>query len=650
VADIGYVALLLALVVSIYSAVTFVLGSKKRLPTVVQGARYGVIAVFGLISLSVIILLHALITHNFEIEYVATYTSSGLSLPYCISALWAGNAGSMLFWAWLLSVFAMAVVLRKQDSIRQLIPFASTIIMLIEVFFLILLVSVSNPLAKLPFILGEGAGLNPLLENPAMVIHPPLLLAGYAGFAVPFAFAMSALVTKSLGSGWLTTVRRWMLLAWLLLGMGNITGAWWAYVEIGWGGYWAWDPVENAGLMPWLMATAFLHSSTMQRRRGMLKAWNMLLIISIFLLTIFGTFLARSGVAFSVHTFAESAQGSFYLAFMLVTLVSSLVLLYYCRHELKSEAKIGSLFSKESLSLLTSLLLAVATYAVFLGTIFPVISQAIHGVRMSVRATFFNQVNGPIFLIIILLMGICAFIGWQKVPGKSLIRKLRIPLLVTLITGVALFLGGVGNGYALLGFMLCGFAISSIVYKWFREVRARHRGKVENHLRAFCGLLWSNRPHYGGYIVHVAILLIAIGVIGSSFYEVEKEVTLMPGESIAIKNFILTYEGMKSESTPTMTSFTAAIAVRNKGKLVKLLSPKIYSYQSFSQRFAEVALHTTPLVDLYVVPIGWTRDGKATFVVSLKPLVLWLWIGGGVLLLGGWLCLTANSQKRRITA
>lgn len=447
--------------------------------------------------------------------------------------------------------------------------------------------------------------------------------------------------TKEMGKEWITAVRRYTLLAWLLLGLGNLSGAWWAYAVLGWGGYGAWDPVENAGLMPWLTVTAFLHSSAAQRRRGMFKIWNMLLIIFAFFLIIFGAFLTRSGIVHSVHAFAESTQGPFFLAFMLIALAGSLYLVYYRRHELRSEVKIDSLLSKESFFLLTSLLLIVATYAVFFGTIFPAISQVTQGIRVSVREAFFNQVTGPIFLIIILLMGICVSVGRQLMLSKSGVSKFLPPLVVALIMGVSLFLGGISKGYALLGFVVCGFVTSAIIYKWFLEVRARRQSKEENYLRAFWQLLGANRQHYGGYIVHLAIVLITIGVIGSSFYQVEKQDSLVPGESITVKNYNLTYEGIKSTGTPNRIVFTAALSV-DKGGTVRQLSPQVFFQRGWEQRFAEVAIHTTLLEELYVALAGWTRDGKATFNISVKPLLIWLWIGGSVLLLGGLLCLTAN--------
>ena len=326
-ADIGYIALFLALATSIYSAITYIIGVKKKHQALIESARNGLLATCGLVSVSVAVLLYAILSHNFQIEYVASYTSRDTPLAYLISALWAGNAGSLLFWAWLLSLFAMMVVLQNRNKNRGLVPYASSIIMLTEAFFLILLISVSNPFHELGFVPAEGMGLNPLLENPGMIIHPPLLLAGYVGFTVPFAFAIAALLTVKFGDEWIITIRRWTLLAWLLLGFGNLLGAWWAYVELGWGGYWAWDPVENAGLMPWLVATAFLHSIMIQRRKGMLKIWNMVLIILTFNLAIFGTFLTRSGILSSVHSFGDTNMGPFFLVFMGIALFGSLGLL-----------------------------------------------------------------------------------------------------------------------------------------------------------------------------------------------------------------------------------------------------------------------------------------------------------------------------------
>jgi cytochrome c-type biogenesis protein CcmF len=644
-ADIGYITLFLALAASIYSAIAFAFGARGKHPALTGSARNGLLAVCGLVSISVAVLVYALLTHDFQIEYVASYTSRDLSLPYLLSALWAGNDGSLLFWAWLLSLFAAVVVLQKRDVGKILVPYASSIVMFTEAFFLILLLSVSNPFHKLPFAPAEGMGLNPLLENPGMIIHPPTLLVGYVAFTIPFAFAMAALLARRLGDDWLIAIRRWTLLAWLFLGIGNILGAWWAYVELGWGGYWAWDPVENAGLMPWLVATAFLHSIMMQRRRGMLKVWNMVLIILTFSLAIFGTFLTRSGILSSVHTFSESALGPFFLAFIGITLFGSLGLLYYRSEELKSEAEMESLVSRESTFLLNNLLLVGAAFAIFLGTVFPVISETVRGVKISVGPPFFNQVNGPIFLAIILLTGICTLIGWRRASIKNLLRNFLWPLVAALILVIVLFVSGIREWYALIAFPVCGFVLSTILYEWFRGTRARHRMRAENYLKAFWGLIGTNRPRYGGYIVHIAIILIAIGVIGSSFYELEKEVTLMPGESMTIKNYTLTYENMDRYETESKLVVTATLSVYNNGILKGVLTPEKYFHRTYEQPVTEVAIRTTLLEDLYVILIGWDEDGTTAFKVLVNPLVNWIWIGGGVFLLGGLIAFWPDQRR-----
>lgn len=435
-------------------------------------------------------------------------------------------------------------------------------------------------------------------------------------------------------------------MSWLLLGVGNIIGAWWAYVELGWGGYWAWDPVENASFMPWLVATAFLHSIMMQRRRRMLKVWNMVLIILTFSLTIFGTFLTRSGVISSVHTFAESPLLSYlFLAFIGVTLFGSLGLLYYRSEELKGEAEMESLVSRESTFLLNNLLLVGAAFAIFLGTVFPVISEAVRGVKISVGPPFFNQVNGPIFLAIILLTGICALIGWRRASIKNLVRNFLWPLVVALMLGIGLFIFGIREWYALVAFLVCGFVLSTIVYEWFRGTRARHRMRAENYLKAFLGLIGANRPRYGGYIVHIAIILIAIGVVGSSFYSVEKEAALMPGESMTINDYTLTYDNLDSYETESKLVVMATLSVYNQGKLIGELIPEKYFHRSYQQPVTEVAIRSTLIEDLYVILVGWDEDGTTAFKVLVNPLVNWIWIGGVVFVIGGLIAFWPERRK-----
>lgn len=646
-ADIGYISLFLALIASAYSAVAYIIGAKGRHPALIRSAKNSLLATCGLVSISTAVLLYALLTHNFQIEYVASYTSRDMSVTYLLSALWAGNDGSLLFWAWLLSTFAAIVVLQKRDIGRKLVTYAAAIIMITQSFFLILLLFISNPFQELLFAPLDGRGLNPLLENPGMLFHPPFLLAGYVGFTVPFAFAIAALLTRRLGDEWIITIRRWTLLSWLSLGIGNLLGAWWAYVELGWGGFWAWDPVENASFLPWLVATAFLHSIMMQRRRGMLKVWNMVLIVLTFSLAILGTFLTRSGVLSSVHTFTESPLlGASFLVFIGIVLLGSLGLLYSRNEELKSEVQMESLISRESTFLFNNLLLIAAAFAILLGTFFPLISEAVRGVKISVGPPFYNQVLVPIFLAIILLAGVCALIGWRRASTRNLIRNFLWPVVATLIAAILLFILGIREWYAIVAFSISGFVIFTILYEWFRGMRARHRTRSENYLKALWKLLMTNRPRYGGYIVHIGIVIFALGVIGSSLYDVEKETTLMPGDTMTIGNYTLIYESMNSYETESKEVVTATLSVYEQGKPIGILTPEKYFHRNYNQAVTEVAIRSTLFEDLYVILIGWDDDGATAFKVLVNPLVSWLWIGGTVMVLGGLIAFWPERRKR----
>lgn len=645
ISDIGFVTLLLALVASIYSVIAHIFGARNNHQTLIQSARNSLIAACGLLSIAVIALTYALVAHNFQIAYVAAYTNRDLSLIYRLSALWAGNDGSLLFWTWLLSAVATVVVLQKREMGKALIPYAASVIMLTQTFFLIVLLLLSNPFEKTAFIQTDGRGLNPLLENPGMILHPPTLLMGYVLFTIPFAFAIAALLTKRLGDEWIITIRRWTLLAWLFLGLGNVLGAWWAYVELGWGGYWAWDPVESASFMPWLTATAFLHSIMMQRRRGMLKIWNMVLIIITFALSIFGTFLTRSGILSSVHTFSESSLGPFFLVFIGIILFGSLGLLYYRSDDLKGEAEMESLVSRESTFLLNNLLLVGAAFAIFVGTTFPLISEAVRGVKITVGPPFFNQVTAPIFLAIIILTGVCALIGWRRATLKNLVRNFLWPLLTAILVGIILFIAGIRTGFAITAFFVCSFVLFTISYEWFRGTRARHRMRNENYAVAFWGLIAANRPRYGGYIVHIGILLMAIGIVGSSFYNTEQDATLVTGDSMNIGQYTLTYDDFDYFETRSKEVVSATLSVRKEDKLLYVLTPEKYFHQSYEQPVTEVAIHGNLAEDLYVILVGWDTQGLTTFKVLINPVVNWIWIGGFLLILGGLISFWPEKQR-----
>jgi len=619
----GYAVLLLALAASLYAAIAYFTGARGRHPKLIQSARGSLLVAGGLVTLSVIILLIALLTRNFELSYVASYTSRNTPLAYVISALWAGNDGSMLFWAWFVAIFAVAVVLQRRDRNRELVPYASGIIMIVQAFFLLIIIAAANPFESLSVAPADGRGLNPMLENPGMILHPPALLAGYVALTVPFAFAIAAMLSNRIGNDWLGAVRRWALAAWLLLGIGNIIGAWWAYVELGWGGYWAWDPVENAGLMPWLVITAFLHSSMLQRRKGMFKVWTMVMVILAFSLSVFGTYINRSGVLSSVHTYGESAMGPFFLVFLIIIIIGSLGLLYYRKNSLKSEAEVEVLVSRESTFLLNNILLVGATAIVFIGTVFPGISEAIRGVRIEVGRTFFDRVNGPVFLAIILLAGLCTLIGWRSVSAGKFLRNLIWPAVIAAVLGIVLFILGVRAGYAIIGGFICGLAFFAILYRWFQEAK-------ENR-----GLFRGGRARYGGYIVHLAIVIMAVGIIGSSVYDISRDVSLKPGEAADIGGYRLVYRDLSLTEEPDKQVVSATLDVYRGDKLFTTVKPEKYFHRSFEQPVSEVAIHTGPLEDLYVILAGWDESNNASFTLLVNPLVLWLWVGGGIFLIGG---------------
>ncbi len=631
----GLISLVLALIAAVYTMVISISPAVMRNRARLSSIKNGVVVVCVLVSLSVLVLLFALIGHNFQLEYVASYSSTNMSLPYLVSALWAGNAGSLLLWAWILSVFSLVAVIRKQNVNKELISTATFVLMFVLAFFIILLLSVLNPFTTLAEPPAEGVGLNPLLENPGMIFHPPFLLDGYVALTVPFSFAIAALVTRRLGNEWVSTVRRWSLFSWLLLGVGNLIGAWWAYVELGWGGYWAWDPVENAGLMPWLLVTALLHSMIMQRRRNAFKLWNMVLVVLAFNLTIFGTFLTRSGFISSVHTFGESALGPFFLTFIAIALIIPLWLVISRRKELKSGGEVESILSREATFLLNNLLLVVITVAVLIGTIYPAVYELVRGVKINVNQSFFNIVNTPLLLIIILLAGVCTIIGWRKVTNKELGRLFLIPFGVAVILAIVLVVLGVDPWYAVAGYSIGAFALTAVGYQWWREIKESGRAKNENSIEASLRLLRTNKPRYGAYIVHISLAIMAIGVIGSSIFDVKQEATLSSGSSMEIQGYTLTYDSMDHFEEGDKFVVTADVSVYKNDKLVDTLKPAKIFHRSYEQPVTEVAIRTTLSSDLYVILSGWSDNGDIAFEVLVNPLVVWIWIGGVIFMIGG---------------
>ena len=638
-ADIGYIALVLGLIICVCSAAASIWGKRRNHPKLTSSAKNGIFVAFGLVTLSAIVLIYALQTHDFRIEYVASYTSRDMSWPYLFSAFWAGNAGSLLLWGWFLSFFAVVMVLWKREPTKELIPYASSVVMFTTAFFLFVLVFFANPFEKLSLVPPDGNGLNPLLQNPGMIFHPPLILAGFAALTLPFAFAMSVLITKGEERDWLVELRRWALIAWIFLSVGNVLGAWWAYVELGWGGYWGWDPVENLSFIPWLVTTALLHSVILQRVKGRDRLWTMVLTIIAFNLTILATLITRTGVLSSVHAFSNTGMGFLFLVFMELTLIIPLILIYSRRHLFKSDLKPGPLLSKEGGLQAINIAFLAASAIVLLATLFPLISESIGGEKANLGPSFYNIVVGPILLVIILFTGICTLTGWKQETALNLLRRFALPLAVLLILGITLALTTSLAGWATFSLAVCAFVICSVFIEAFRIVEARRQIRGENPVKALIGSLSASRSRYGAMIIHLGIALIAIGVIGSSAYTAEKEVSLSIGESTTLNQYTLTYEGLEDRFTPSMDIVTATLSVQNGGHDIGQLTPEKIFHRSFEQPVTEVAIHSTLREDLYVVLAGWSDDNTAQFTIMVRPAIKWIWIGGGFLMVGGLIAL-----------
>jgi len=605
------------------------------------------LAAAGLLTLASGLLFYNLLTSNFRVEYVASYTSRELPTLYKLSAFWGGQNGSLLLWAWLLSLFAIAVLLIHRKRQSNTLPYVIAILMAILLFFETLLLFIAPPFALLDRVPANGVGLNPLLQHPAMAAHPPLLYLGYVGMAVPLAFALAALLSGKLDDTWVRAVRRWTLIPWFFLTMGIMLGARWAYVELGWGGYWAWDPVENASLMPWLTATAFLHSIMIQEKKGMLKIWNMVLIILTFELCIFGTFITRSGIISSVHSFAKSGIGPMFGVFLATSTLFCVWALIQRLPALRAKSQLESVVSRESTFVLNNLVLLGATFAVFWGTIFPLISEAVRGVKINVGPPFFNQVNLPIALALLALTGIGPVLAWRRSSLENLRKQFTYPLAATIAGAVTLWALGIRHLYAFLAFVLSILVTSTIVQEFYRGVRARRQSHQENWLTAFGKLISRNQRRYGGYVVHFGIVLIFVGIAGTAF-ESRLEATLAPGESFMLGRYQVEYQGFTSGKDAAKEWLTAELKVLVRGKTVAVLHPEKRLYVTHEQPSTEVALYSTWRDDFYVVLAGYDYEKQlATFSAHVNPLVRWLWIGGWVMAIGTLLALIPLAPESR---
>jgi cytochrome c-type biogenesis protein CcmF len=724
----GHWALFLALVSASWAALAALLGAKVRGRGLQLSAERAVLATFALLALAAGCLVSGFLADDFRLDYVYHYSSSSQPLPYKVGALWGGQAGSLLLWVLFLSAMSSVMVATNRRKNRALMPWATAVVGMTITFFLVLLNFIEPPFltsAMRP----DGVGLNPQLKNYWMMIHPPCLYLGYVGFTIPFAFGIAALVTRRTGDIWFRTTRRWTVFAWFFLGTGILLGAYWAYIELGWGGYWAWDPVENASLMPWLTGTAFLHSVMIQERRGMLKVWNALLVILTFSLSIFGTFLTRSGVISSVHSFATSDIGPAFGVFLALVFFGSLVLLVSRLDSLKTEHRLESLVSRESSFLFNNLILVGIALTVLFLTTFPMLSELATGRKVTMGPPIFNLVNIPWALLLLVLVGVGPMIAWRKASRENLLRSFVLPgivggwvLLLLLILDARAYWAAAGavasatghldvqavfaalkTFYPAITFGVGSFVLATVAIEFWRGVRVRVSNHGESAALALARLVWRNKRRYGGYIVHVGVVLVFFGVAASGAYQIETVRELAPGEPLSVDEYLLRYDSYRLVAhddyfgaVATLSLFEAATGkpigkleteqrfhpnmmvpelreafqhVRELGatgspqygegvaalyRLVPLLEER--SGREVKTPSTEVGIHSSlsPLAasrfgeDVYVIPLAIDpATGRANFRVFVNPMVNFLWIGGLVFVLGAHLAVLPDARERR---
>jgi cytochrome c-type biogenesis protein CcmF len=649
VPELGRAALVLCLGLAVYATVAGALAAHLRRRRLATSAQNALLAAFGAAAVASGVLVAALLRHDFSFTYVADHTSRKLPAAYTLSAFWGGQEGSMLLWLLVLTGYSVAAVLLNRHAGRELVAWVVPVLGGVATFFAYMLVVVASPFAlQRPPV--DGAGLTPSLQNPYMLAHPPLLYLGYVGLTIPFAFAMGALLSRRTDEAWIVATRRWTLVAWGFLGIGQLLGAHWAYVEVGWGGYYAWDPVENAALMPWLAATAFLHSVMVQEKKGMLKVWNMLLVILAFCLSLFGTFLTRSGVIQSVHSFTQSSIGPWLLGFICVVTVGSLALVFARLPLLRARTRLESLVSREASFLYNNLLLVALCLTILWGVVYPLISEALRGEAVTVSGPYYNFFLRVFGLPLLLLMGLGPLIAWRRASTRSLLRTLAWPIGVSLAVGAVLLgLGGGSSRAGLIAYTFSAFVLASIGVEFARGTRARRALAGDSWGRAFSGLVARNRRRYGGYVVHAAIVVLAIGIAGSSAYDTVREFKLKPGDQAAIGAYTLAYRSAGQRQAGNARELRAFVDVSRDGKSVGTLQPGKNFYRAEQATSNEMAIRTDWLrgEDLDLIADRINSDGTLYLKALVKPLVNLIWLAGLVFVGGSLITLWPDAREER---
>lgn len=646
---VGQVALVVAFMVSGYASAMSFLGGRLKAPHFVSSARYGLYTTPLLLLIVTLTLMYAFVTHDFSVQYVVENSSHAMPPVYTWVAFYAGNAGSLLYLAFAFSIIVVIAGVTTSRHLPSLAPYASGIMALLLTFFLGVLVFLANPLDRLPVPLTDGQGINPLLVHFGMFIHPPVQMLGLVSVAIPFSIALGVLLSGEAGRDeWVDQGRRWAMISWLILTIGLLLGAWWAYTILGWGGYWAWDPVENAAFMPWLAMTAFVHSIMVQKRRGMFRMWNMTLIVIAFTFAQLGMFINRGGPVPSVHSFAESTMGWLFLAAMGFTLVASVAVFLWRLDTMKSRSILESFLSRESAFLAQNVLFLLIAFITLWGTIYPIFTDVAQEMTVTVGEPFFNLVNGPLMLILIFLMAVGPLLPWRRASFDTVGRLLRLPLAMGLVVGVALLVLGLREIPALVAFGVCGMALTGMMHEWVRGSRVRH-ARGEAYPEAFIRLLLANRPRYGGYIIHIAIVMLAVGVTASSFYSVQRDLLMKPGETSSLGDYTFTYVSLQETVYEDRVEEEALLSVQKGNGSPRMMRPFRAFYPRLRIASTRGAIRSTPLEDFYVVPSTFREDGQAVFRILINPMVWWMWASGPLLFFGMLLAVSPGRRQAKET-
>ncbi|HET6443472.1 MAG TPA: heme lyase CcmF/NrfE family subunit [candidate division Zixibacteria bacterium] len=681
IADLGYVAILTAFLASIYAPIAAFYGIRNNKTRWVESARNAIFVIFLLVALACGLLVILLLTSDFSITYVWEVSSRDMPAYLKVAALWGGQRGSILFFNFMLTAFTAAAMARNWDNERGIMPYAVIVGSFTLIFFLGLTLLMENPFERIGAATAEGSGfdllistpvtyvknlfvrpgivpedgqgMRALLRHPAMIIHPPMLYLGYTGFTVPFVFAMAALMAGKFNEGWIRITRRWTLVAWLFLGLGVVLGGRWAYDVLGWGGYWAWDAVENSSLLPWLTGTAFLHSVMIQEKRGMFKGWNVGLIIITYLLVVLGTLNVRGGLVSSVHAFAQSNIGWLLLAFLAYMIIFSIVLVYKRRDQLQSENHIRSFLSRETAFLGNNLLFLLIAAVTFFGTYYTVPTELFTGQKVTLGIPYYEKVNGPLFGALLLLMGIAPLMMWYRTSIGRL-RKMTVgPAAGATVIVIAMFILGIRNWIALLGYWIISFSAFITLLEFGRAMNARVRSKGENPFAALAALVARNRRRYGGYVIHLGVLTMAMGIISTELYQQQTQMRLARDESLSIGDYTMVFKGIEQRMGNDDAQITEALVDVYRGdKLVRTLKPRTEFFTRTGENMSIPAVRMTPTEDFYVLLINWEgmSQNAATFRAYVNPLINWVWFGAFIFIFGTLIAAWPDPADEKVTA